>query len=122
MGWFVCACGKKAYIEKHFELQESGQVWNPYLRGAITLGSENDSYQPFVFLVSYEPLGEITDVWFSYYKDLREEGGSLKMGYGPGGPPVLNRHSVLALLMQLIKINYLTPGDVSKAIAESANN
>ena len=48
-----------------------------------------------VFLVSYEPDGIPEDVRFSYYKDTRTlPGGKLKLGYGPGGPPVLKADKV----------------------------
>src|SRR2546430_14789878 len=100
-GWFVCLCGKRGYIEKSFPMQEGGDPWKPYLRGIIPLGTIDRTYQPFVFLVSYDPTGEVTDVWFSYYKDLRGSGGRLKLGYGPGGPPVLNKSGLLTLLSKL---------------------
>ena len=87
---FRCACGKPGYIKRQFNLQEPGETWQPYLRDAISLGEPGDTYQPFVFLVSYEPDGAIRDVWFSYYKDMRSAGGKLKLGHGPGGPPVLS--------------------------------
>ena len=38
------------------------------------------------------------DVWFAYYKDMRKQGGRLKMGYGPGGPPVFSAEEVLDLV------------------------
>jgi hypothetical protein len=57
-GWFLCPCGKHGYIEKHFELQEVGEVWKPNLRGVIPLGESGDTYQPFVFLLSYQRSGE----------------------------------------------------------------
>lgn len=56
-GWFLCQCGKHGYIEKSFDLQEPGETWEPCLRGIIPLGADGDTYQPFVFLVSYEPDG-----------------------------------------------------------------
>lgn len=116
-GWFLCSCGKHGCIEKHFELQEVGEVWKPYLRAVIPLGGSGDTYQPFVFLLSYEPSGEVTDIWFSYYKDLRSSGGRLKLGYGPGGPPVLGKESFLSLLSQLIATECLTKREVLSAIA-----
>jgi hypothetical protein len=101
-GWFVCAqCGSGGFIEKSFDLQEPGHRWEPYLRGAIRLGGTDDTYQPFVFVVSYEPDGKVNNVWFSYYKDLRETGGRLKLGYGPGGPPVLGIEQLLSLIKKL---------------------
>ena len=120
-GWFLCPCGKHGYIEKRFELQEPGEVWEPYLRGAIPLGESGNTYQPFVFLVSYEPSGEVTDIWFSYYKDLRSSGGRLKLGYGPGGPPVLDKTSFLRLLSQLAATQCLTKEEIVNAVAKSTD-
>jgi hypothetical protein len=119
-GWFLCSCGKHGYIEKSFELQEPGEVWEPCLRGLIPLGESGDTYQPFVFLVSYEPSGEVTDIWFSYYKDLRSAGGRLKLGYGPGGPPVLGKASFLTLLSCLVETQCLTEREVVSAVTKSA--
>ena len=104
-GWFQCSdCKSAGYIQKSYKLQERDQKgkqeeWQPLLKGAIKLGEENDSYQPFIFLVSYEdPKRKPEDVWFCYYKDTRPNGGRLKLGYGPGGPPVLSINSVLSLI------------------------
>ncbi len=119
-GWFLCSCGKYGYIAKRFELQEPGEVWEPYLRGVIPLGESGDTYQPFVFLVSYEPSGDVTDIWFSYYKDLRSSGGRLKLGYGPGGPPVLGKASFLSLLSQLVATRCLTKQEIVSAVAKTA--
>jgi len=108
-GWFVCGeCGNHGYIEKSFNLQEPGNTWEPFLRGIISLGKADDTYQPFVFLVSDESDREVTGIWFSYYKDLRENGGRLKLGYGPGGPPVLGTNQILSLLERLISIGCIT--------------
>lgn len=116
-GWFLCVCGKHGYVEKSFQLQEPGEVWSPYLRGIIPLGTADDTYQPFVFLVSYTPTGDVTDIWFSYYKDLRGSGGRLKLGYGPGGPPVLEKSSFLNLLSQLVITQVLTSQEVVKQVS-----
>ena len=114
-GWVQCHCGKHGYIEKRFELQERGQTWEPYLRGIIPLGDPDDTYQPFVFLVSYKCDGPVNDIWFSYYKDLRPS-GRLKLGYGPGGPPVLAKKKVLHLLRHLKEIGYLSKEEVDQAL------
>jgi hypothetical protein len=119
-GWFLCSCGMPGHIRKHFELQEPGEVWEPYLRGAIRLGNPGDTYQPFVFLVSYEPAGSVNDIWVSYYKDLRTSGGRLKLGYGPGGPPVLDKERLLALLTRLMALQYLTKDDLVRAVSGEA--
>ena len=115
-GWFVCPCGQPGYIEKSFELQESGEVWEPYLRGACTLGEPEETYQPFAFLVSDAPAGSVDNVWVSYYKDLRASGGRLKLGYGPGGPPVLGRVELLALLRHLLASGCLTREELASLV------
>lgn len=115
-GWLLCQCGRPGFVEKSFELQESGETWEPYLRGIIPLGNVGDTYQPFVFLVSYEPHGPINDIWFSYYKDLRPHGGRLKLGYGPGGPPVLSKEDLLQLLRQMRDIGCLTIEEIDNAL------
>jgi hypothetical protein len=103
-GWFVCDCGKRGYIEKSFDLQEGGDPWQPFLQGAIPLGEEGDTYQPFVFLVSSSSDDPVESVWFSYYKDLRSSGGQLKLGYGPGGPPVLSIQQVRDVVEEVDRI------------------
>jgi len=116
-GWFKCSeCGKSGYIEKHFNLQEPGKTWDPYLRGIIPLGDEGDTYQPFVFIVSYEPKGKPKNVWFSYFKDLRRSGGRLKLGYGPGGPPVLNSESIVYLLQKLIELKFISVKQINEVL------
>ena len=116
-GWFVCShCGADGFIEKSFELQEPGHTWEPFLRGAIRLGNHEDTYQPFVFLVSYEPDGRANDIWFSYYKDLREAGGRLKLGYGPGGPPVLGIEKLLSLLNRLCELGLIDKKNLQKIL------
>ncbi len=115
-GWFQCQCGKHGYIEKKSDLQEDGETWAPFLRGVIPLGVPNDTYQPFVFLVSDNATDEPSSVWFSYYKDLRESGGRLKLGYGPGGPPVLNTTQLVDLLKGLLSINCLKVDDLEALI------
>src|SRR5579862_4247859 len=102
-GWFLCKCGERGYVEKSFTLQEGGgETWEPFLRGIIKLGGRG-TYQPFVFLVSYKPTASIDNIWFSYYKDMRHKrGGRLKLGYGPGGPPVLGERHLLLLLHHLV--------------------
>lgn len=115
-GWLLCQCGHHGYIEKSFSLQEPGEVWEPFLRGVIPLGDGGEVYQPFVFLVSYEPQGEVTDIWFSYYKDLRQSGGRLKLGYGPGGPPVLGKAQLLQLLRHLRQVGYFTEAELREKL------
>jgi hypothetical protein len=115
-GWLLCQCGQHGYIEKYFDLQEPGETWEPFLRGVIPLGSTGNTYQPFVFLVSYKFNGPVNDIWFSYYKDLRASGGRLKLGYGPGGPPVLGKKSLLQLLGQLKDIGCLSQKEIDKTL------
>ena len=115
-GWFQCPrCNSQGYIEKSFDLQEPGQIWKPYLRGIIRLGTPEDTYQPFVFLVSYSPDEAPNDVWFSYYKDTRPMGGRLKLGHGPGGPPVLGTQQILQLISAMTKRGCLDRAKVVEA-------
>ena len=117
-GWFVCShCKGKGYIEKSFDLQEPGETWKPYLRGVIPLGTPGETYQPFVFLVSYSPTDVPCEVWFSYYKDTRPIGGRLKLGYGPGGPPVLEADQILQIIKAMIKLKCLDINKVKMAIS-----
>lgn len=116
-GWFICShCKKLGFIEKKFKLQEPGEIWEPYLRGVYRLGVKGDTYQPFVFLVSYEPDGKADDIWFSYYKDLRSSGGRLKLGYGPGGPPVLGAEQVINLIQHLLKNKLIEKEQIKEII------
>ena len=115
-GWIRCNCGGPGYVEKHFDLQEPGETWEPFLRGIIPLGKVGASYQPFVYLVSYEPDGPVSDIWFAYYKDTRATGGILKMGYGPGGPPVLNKKDYMLLTKRLVDLKIITRKQIVKAI------
>jgi hypothetical protein len=69
-----------------------------------------------VFLVSYEPNGPITDIWFSYSKDLRSQDLRLKLGYGPGGPPVLDKDALLNLLGQLMRLKVITCEEVQRTL------
>ena len=117
-GYFYCShCGSEGYIIKSFDLQEPGETWEPYLRGIILLGNQEDTYQPFVFLVSYSPTENPNDVWFSYYKDTRSSGGRLKLGYGPGGPPVLGTDQLLHLIKTMIKLKCLDKKKLKKIIS-----
>jgi len=115
-GWLLCSCGKAGSIQKSFELQEPGETWEPFLRGVIPLGDPSATYQPFVFLCSYEPTGPVTGIWFSYYKDLRSSGGRLKLGYGPGGPPVLSSQDFLSLVKRLVEIGCISRSDLTSVL------
>ncbi len=124
------------YIRKSFKLQEEGETWEPILRGVVKLGEIGDTYQPFVFLASYakdEEEGKpptpildlpITDLWFSYYKDLRghqrADGspGRLKMGYGPGGPPVIGIPQLLELLQHVLRLKMVNHSDVAALLTK----
>jgi hypothetical protein len=117
-GWFVCdQCGGSGFIKKKFDLQEPGHTWKPFLRGVIRLGDQGDTYQPFVFMVSYEPDRKANDIWFSYYKALRKTGSRLKVGYGPGGPPVLGTEQLLSLLLRLYDLGLVEKEKISKVMA-----
>lgn len=116
-GWFICQhCRMRGYIFKKFDLQEVGKTWEPFLRGIIMLGRRGRTYQPFIFLVSYRASGPANNFWFSYYKDLRASGGRLKLGYGPGGPPVLDHGNILRLLRRLRQIGCLSGVSIRRTL------
>ena len=55
-GSVVTLATTRVTIEMSFDLQEPGEVWKPYLKGAVRLRNDpNGTYQPFVFLVSDAP-------------------------------------------------------------------
>jgi hypothetical protein len=113
-GYFLCKYKHWGYIKKYFKLQGKNQEWHPYLLGKITLGKLNESYQPFAFLVSYAAEKPIKDIWFSYYKDQRNTGGRLKLGHGPGGPPVLAKGNLKLLLSALKDIGFIGNNDLNE--------
>ena len=88
LGFFLCSkCRERGYIEKSYKTQEGGR-WKPYLLGMVGhVADPGETYFPFAFLTSDNSKGPVKQVWFCYYKDTRP-GGRLKMGHGPGGPPV----------------------------------
>jgi len=112
-GWFLCECGKQGYIPQSFKnVEPEGGRFEPLLRGIICLNDPEEIYQPFAFLVSYEPNGPVTDVMFSYYKDLRSSGRRLKLGHGPGGPAVLRARSMVYVLKRLKAIGCVSARDL----------
>jgi len=124
-GWLRCSCGKRGQVKKSFEKQEGGK-WEPMVKGIIPLGVKGKIHQPFVFLVRYEEDGsEVDAVWFSYYKDLRKypvKGGGfghLKLGYGPGGPPVFDRVTFLKLLASLVESGSYSRQEIVDAVSKS---
>ena len=130
-GRILCGqCKKPGYIEKTFKLQEKdAPPWKPYLRAIIRpadyANAPDSTYQPFAFLVSYAPDKDPEDVWFCYYKDTRREpGGRLKMGHGPGGPPVFNAEEVVDLVAQMVRSGCLCADKVVDTIraAERGQN
>lgn len=120
-GWFICKTCQKptGYIEKNFTLQEGEEeIWAPYLRGTIKVNDDREAiYQPFVFLVSYQPTSPVEDYWFCYYKDMRgQPNGRLKMGHGPGGPPVLGKQNIINLLKQMKAMNCISENDLRSVL------
>ena len=124
-GWFRCRCGKRGYIKRKFDLQEKSKSWEPLFVGAVNLvpsGEEAkyESYRPFAFFVSYyddeasehKKPKKFTEIIITYYKDLRKEkNGRLKMGYGPGGPAVIDKENVFILLSKLVENEYFNTKD-----------
>ncbi len=105
-GWIICECGERGFIEKEFKLQEEGEIWEFRIHRVSRLVKDaTGPYQPLAFWIShYPPEGPINAIWFSYYKDLRNDDdgdGRLKMGHGPGGPPVVDISAIHCLSEEL---------------------
>ena len=116
-GFVLCGhCGERGYIEKSFDTQE-GDTFEPHIKGFIRpQGYTGNSYQPFAFLVGYSAEEEPPeDAWFCYYKDMRPH-GRLKMGHGPGGPPIFSVKEVFDLLLQMIDLGCLDAEEVVEAV------
>ena len=96
--------------------REGGNPWQPCLKGILRPPDYEDAlYQPLAFLTSDTPHNPPNSVWFTYYKDMRESGGRLKMGHGPGGPPVFGATDVIHMLGRMIDLNCLESSSVKKA-------
>lgn len=110
-GYFLCEeCGSLGYIEKSLDLQE-GETVDIYLKGAIRLNDPEEPYQPFIFLYNEAPPDDSPCLaWFRYYKDLRSQGGALRMGDGPGGGPILDLSWVYNLCEELKRRGLLGDG------------
>jgi len=129
-GWFVCPeCHQPSgYVPKEFPMQEKDrEPWRPFLRGVVRLWQRfaddpDSAYRPFVFLANYgDPAGAVTDCWFCYYKDTRAQGGRLKQGHGPGGPPVLGvQKELLDLIRHLLRCRTLSHRDL-EALLDDIN-
>jgi hypothetical protein len=121
-GWLICKhCDNRtAYITKSFTLQEGdGATWEPVIRGIIRITSGIETYSPFVFLLSYGPAEPVIDFWFCYYKDTRKQpGGLLKLGYGPGGPPVLDAAQILEIVADMLRKGLISAKDICKIFDE----
>ena len=44
-------------------------------------------------------------------------GGRLKLGYGPGGPPVLGHSQIVELVGQLRRLGFLKAGEIASPAA-----
>ena len=99
-GYFRCGtCGGEGYIERQYEVTGE-EDWVPTLRGALLpgLNRHGEGYSPFVFLISYGAEKPITDIWFRYYKDRREQGGELYVA--AQGCPVFRWEDVMDVMSQ----------------------
>ena len=64
-------------------------------------------YQPFEFLTSAGPEEDPSAIWFTRYQEMRTQGGRLKMGYGPGGPPVFEAKDIVDFVAGMIERGYV---------------
>lgn len=121
-GWFLCGhCNSRGYIKRRYKKRETGLFFWLFLRAMLrpSTSQQTDTYQPFAFLVGESPDDAPKDllIWFCYYKDTRSEpGGDLRMGHGPGGPPVLEAAALIDLIAQMVKCRSLNPDDLTDAL------
>ena len=91
---FVCeSCGGNGYVVKNLKMQDGEKVKIYYLGVFVFAGKPG--YQPFTYLCAYaqkdgKPPTKPTHVQVCYYRDLRSKGGKLKLGHGPGAPPIIS--------------------------------
>jgi hypothetical protein len=104
VGKIICTyCGQSgAFIYRESKLQEEGEIWARWIKGVITIDTGIPTYSPYIFLTSQNEQGPVNGAHFHYYKDTRPDGGKLKHGHGPGGPPVLSKDEIFQLLEKMI--------------------
>ena len=114
LGHFICAnCDDTdTYIYRESTLQENGEVWERWIKGVIQIDSGIETYCPYVFLTADSEDGRPTGLHFHYYKDTRPQGGNLKHGHGPGGPPVLGINDMFTILEHLVAIRAVSADDI----------
>ncbi|MCX7001352.1 MAG: hypothetical protein NT106_13825 [Candidatus Sumerlaeota bacterium] len=119
-GRFVCPNCKSTdtYIYKKSKLQEPGDFWERWIKGVIRIKTEYETYSPYIFLTAGSEDGDISDLHFNYYKDLRPQGGLLKPGAGPGGGPVLGVNDLFYVLRHLVKLGVLTKDYIVRRISK----
>jgi hypothetical protein len=115
-GRFTCShChGVDTYIYRESKLQEQDEVWKRWIKGVICIDAQSETYFPYVFLTSQREDGPIEGLHFHYYKDTREQGGRLKHGHGPGGPPVLRIDDVFVILKRLVSQGVISSESVKE--------
>lgn len=118
IGFFVCAnCGSTdTYIYRKSSLQEKGEVWERWIKGVIQIDSGIETYCPYIFLTADSEEDGPTGLHFHYYKDTRAQGGNLKHGHGPGGPPVLAIKDIFIVLEHLLSIGIISVYDIQNFI------
>ena len=117
-GRILCGhCRNPGYIQKTFEIQKNDTPHlKPYIRVIIPGPAKRDrtgTYRSLTFLASSAPDQEPQELWLSSIEDTRSDGGRLKMGHGPGGPPVFTTEEVIDLVAQMVRCGCL---DVDKAV------
>jgi hypothetical protein len=114
-GRFVCSkcLSTETHIFRISALQEGpDEFWRRWIKGVITIDSGIETYCPYVFLTADSEAGPVTGLHFHYYKDTRAQGGRLKHGHGPGGPPVLGFEDLFGIFKHLVVNGALTKQDV----------
>ena len=119
-GKFICShcSGKDTFIYRESKLNEKSddgtpEVWERWIKGVMTVDSGFETYCPYIFLTADSEDSQPNGLHFHYYKDTRtQEGGKLKHGHGPGGPPVLPIEDILLIIRHLIINGFLSKGKI----------
>lgn len=122
-GRFLCSrCDSiNTFIYRESKLQERDEngepdIWQRWIKGIICIDSGIETFSPYIFITAESEEGEATGLHFHYYKDTRSQGGRLKHGHGPGGPPVLGINDLFFIIQHLVSIGALSKAEIEKFV------
>ena len=122
-GWLQCRhCKALGYVHQQSRTQEGDEDFTRCIKGVVRIKTSKKTFSPYVFFNSEEPSTEISHIHLCYYKDTRPNGGRLKHGHGPGGPPAYWSGMFEELLKKLVKARFLSNDDLIRIAEQSDEN